>query len=121
MSRALPWPRPAPVRAELRVAVPRSRGYWTRSRERLFANHFAMFFGAILLVFSAVAAAAPLLSDDDHPEALGEGSRSYPFLRARTLFSLGRWLRGQRRNARLTCTSTRSDQPVRPRPHRLRR
>ena len=62
MSRALPWPRPAPVRAELRVAVPRSRGYWTRSRERLFANHFAMFFGAILLVFSAVAAAAPLIS-----------------------------------------------------------
>src|SRR5207237_10727758 len=61
-ARALPWRRPAQVRAELRVAAPRSRGYWTRSRERLFANHFAMFFGAILLVFSAVAAAAPLIS-----------------------------------------------------------
>ena len=31
--------------------------------------------------------------------ALGEESRSYPFLRARTLFSFGRWLRRQRRSA----------------------
>lgn len=31
--------------------------------------------------------------------ALGEDSRSYPFLRARTLFSFGRWLRRQRRSA----------------------
>jgi DNA-binding CsgD family transcriptional regulator len=48
--------------------------------------------------------ARPLLSDDDHAEALfvaalGEQSRSYPFLRARTLFSFGRWLRRQRRSA----------------------
>ena len=44
------------------------------------------------------------MSDDDHAEALfvaalGEESRSYPFLRARTLFSFGRWLRRQRRSA----------------------
>ena len=31
--------------------------------------------------------------------ALGEGSRSYPFLRGRTLFSFGRWLRRRRRSA----------------------
>jgi DNA-binding CsgD family transcriptional regulator len=48
--------------------------------------------------------ARPLLSDDDSAEALfeaalGEQLESYPFLRARTLFSLGRWLRRQRRNA----------------------
>jgi len=53
---------------------------------------------------AGLACARPLLSDDDHAEphfvaALGEGSRSYPFLRARTLFSFGRWLRRQRRNA----------------------
>ena len=53
---------------------------------------------------AGLACARPLLSDDDHAEArfaaaLGEESRSYPFLRARTLFSLGRWLRRQRRSA----------------------
>jgi peptide/nickel transport system permease protein len=62
VSRAVPWPRPAQAHAELRVAVPRSRGYWTRSRQRLFANHFAMFFGTILLFLSAIAVAAPLIS-----------------------------------------------------------
>jgi DNA-binding CsgD family transcriptional regulator len=53
---------------------------------------------------AGLACARPLLSDDDHAEALyvaalGEASRSYPFLRARTLFSFGRWLRRQRRSA----------------------
>jgi len=53
---------------------------------------------------AGLACARPLLSDDDHAEAhfvaaLGEESRSYPFLRARTLFSFGRWLRRQRRSA----------------------
>ena len=48
--------------------------------------------------------ARPLLSDDDHAEALfvaalGEQSQGYPFLRARTLFSFGRWLRRHRRGA----------------------
>ena len=49
--------------------------------------------------------ARPLLSDDDHAEALflsalGEETQGYPFLRARTLFSFGRWLRRHRRSAR---------------------
>jgi|HubBroStandDraft_6_1064221.scaffolds.fasta_scaffold19775_2 DNA-binding CsgD family transcriptional regulator len=53
---------------------------------------------------AGLACARPLLSDDDHAEAhflaaLGEESRSYPLLRARTLFSFGRWLRRQRRSA----------------------
>ena len=53
---------------------------------------------------AALDCARPLLSDDDSAEALfeaalGEQLESYPFLRARTLFSLGRWLRRQRRNA----------------------
>jgi DNA-binding CsgD family transcriptional regulator len=53
---------------------------------------------------AGLACARPLLSDDDHAEAyfvaaLGGESRSYPFLRARTLFSFGRWLRRQRRSA----------------------
>ncbi len=53
---------------------------------------------------AGLACARPLLSDDDHAEthfmaALVEESRSYPFLRARTLFSFGRWLRRQRRSA----------------------
>jgi DNA-binding CsgD family transcriptional regulator len=48
--------------------------------------------------------ARPLLSDDDQAEslfvaALDEELGSYPFLRARTLFSFGRWLRRQRRSA----------------------
>jgi DNA-binding CsgD family transcriptional regulator len=56
------------------------------------------------ILCAALACARPLLSDDDHAEvlfeaALGEQSESYPFQRARTLFSLGRWLRRQRRNA----------------------
>ena len=47
--------------------------------------------------------ARPLASVDDHAEALfvaalGEESRGYPFLRARTLFSFGRWLRRHRRS-----------------------
>ncbi len=53
---------------------------------------------------AGLACARPLLSDDDHAEAhfvaaLGEASQGYPFLRARTLFSFGRWLRRQRRSA----------------------
>jgi DNA-binding CsgD family transcriptional regulator len=53
---------------------------------------------------AGLACARPLLSDDDRAEALfvaalGEESGSYPFLRARTLFSFGRWLRRQRRSA----------------------
>ena len=52
---------------------------------------------------AGLACARPLLSDDDHAEAhflaaLGDQSQSYPFLRARTLFSFGRWLRRQRRS-----------------------
>ena len=53
---------------------------------------------------AGLACARPLLSDDDHAEALfvaalGDESRDYPFLRARTLFSFGRWLRRQRRSS----------------------
>ena len=53
---------------------------------------------------AGLACARPLVSDDDHAEAhfvaaLGEESQGYPFLRARTLFSFGRWLRRQRRSA----------------------
>jgi DNA-binding CsgD family transcriptional regulator len=53
---------------------------------------------------AGLACARPLLSDDSHAEALfvaalGEELESYPFLRARTLFSYGRWLRRQRRSA----------------------
>ncbi len=53
---------------------------------------------------TGLACARPLLSNDDHAEALfvaalGEESGSYPFPRARTLFSFGRWLRRQRRSA----------------------
>ena len=48
--------------------------------------------------------ARPLASVDDHADALfvaalGDESRGYPFLRARTLFSFGRWLRRHRRSA----------------------
>ena len=51
-----------------------------------------------------LACARALLSDDDHAEAhfaaaLGQASHGYPFLRARTLFSFGRWLRRQRKSA----------------------
>jgi hypothetical protein len=53
---------------------------------------------------AGLACARPLLSDDDHAEALfvaalGEEFASYPVLRARTQFSFGRWLRRQRRSA----------------------
>ena len=53
---------------------------------------------------AGLACARPLLSDDDHAEALfvaalGGELGSYPFLRARTLYSFGRWLRRQRRSA----------------------
>ncbi|HEY2200869.1 MAG TPA: LuxR C-terminal-related transcriptional regulator, partial [Solirubrobacteraceae bacterium] len=53
---------------------------------------------------AGLACARPLVSDDDHAEAqfvaaLGDESSGYPFMRARTLFSFGRWLRRQRRSA----------------------
>jgi DNA-binding CsgD family transcriptional regulator len=48
--------------------------------------------------------ARPLIADDDDVEALfvatlEQDLAGYPFLRARTLFSFGRWLRRQRQNA----------------------
>jgi len=51
-----------------------------------------------------LACARPLLAADDQVEplfaaALAQDLAGYPFLRARTLFSLGRWLRRQRRSA----------------------
>jgi len=51
-----------------------------------------------------LACARPLLAAEDHAEllftaALAEDLAGYPFLRARTLFSLGRWLRRRRRSA----------------------
>src|SRR4029453_2930860 len=51
-----------------------------------------------------LAAARPLLAADDDAErlfvaALGSALRDHPFLRARTQFSFGRWLRRQRRPA----------------------
>jgi DNA-binding CsgD family transcriptional regulator len=51
-----------------------------------------------------LACARPLLAADDQAEplftaALAEDLAGYPFLRARTLFSLGRWLRRRRRSA----------------------
>ncbi len=51
-----------------------------------------------------LACARPLLAADDQAEplfaaALAQDLAGYPFLRARTLFSLGRWLRRQRRSA----------------------
>ena len=56
------------------------------------------------ILLAGLACARPLLSDDEHAEALfvaalGEGLGNYPFLRARTLFSFGRWLRRRRRSA----------------------
>jgi DNA-binding CsgD family transcriptional regulator len=56
------------------------------------------------ILCAGLACARPLLSDDDHAQALfeaalGDESAGYPFLRARTLFSFGRWLRRQRRSA----------------------
>jgi len=51
-----------------------------------------------------LACARPLLAADDQAEplfttALTQDLAGYPFLRARTLFSLGRWLRRRRRSA----------------------
>jgi DNA-binding CsgD family transcriptional regulator len=51
-----------------------------------------------------LACARPLLAADDQAEplfaaALAQDLAGYPFLRARTLFSLGRWLRRRRRRA----------------------
>jgi DNA-binding CsgD family transcriptional regulator len=51
-----------------------------------------------------LACAMPLLAADDQAEplftaALAEDLAGYPFLRARTLFTLGRWLRRRRRSA----------------------
>src|SRR4029077_16629581 len=51
-----------------------------------------------------LACARPLLAPDDQAEplftaALAEDLAGYPFLRARTLFSFGRWLRRRRRSA----------------------
>jgi ATP/maltotriose-dependent transcriptional regulator MalT len=55
------------------------------------------------ILCAGLACARPLLSDDDRAEtlfeaALAEVSGNHPFLRARTLFSFGRWLRRQRRS-----------------------
>jgi DNA-binding CsgD family transcriptional regulator len=52
----------------------------------------------------SLACARPLLAGDDQAEplfsaALAQDLAGYPFLRARTLFSFGRWLRRQRRSA----------------------
>src|SRR5438128_1888311 len=51
-----------------------------------------------------LACARPLLASDDHAEplftaALAQDLTGYPFLRARTLLSLGRWLRRRRRSS----------------------
>jgi len=51
-----------------------------------------------------LACARPLLAGDDEAEplftaALAQDLAGYPFLRARTLFSLGRWLRRRRRSS----------------------
>lgn len=56
------------------------------------------------ILLAVLAAARPLLSDDDQAEALflaalDDDLGTYSFLRARTLFSFGRWLRRQRRSA----------------------
>jgi peptide/nickel transport system permease protein len=40
----------------------RARGYWTQSWERLRANRFGIFFGAMLLLLTVIAIAAPLIS-----------------------------------------------------------
>jgi DNA-binding CsgD family transcriptional regulator len=52
----------------------------------------------------SLACARPLLAADDQAEplftaALAQDLAGYPFIRARTLFSLGRWLRRRRRSA----------------------
>src|SRR5437867_2935392 len=52
-----------PLRAAPLTEQPtRARGYWTQSWERLRANRFGMFFGAMLLLLTVIAMAAPLIS-----------------------------------------------------------
>ena len=56
------------------------------------------------ILVAGLASARPLLADDSEAEALfaaalGQDANGHPFLRARTLFSFGRWLRRQRRSA----------------------
>ena len=58
--------------------------------------------GGSPFLLAELASARPLLAADDDAErlflaALGAELKAYPFLRARTLFSFGRWLRRQRR------------------------
>jgi DNA-binding CsgD family transcriptional regulator len=56
------------------------------------------------ILVAGLASARPLLADDSEAEALfalalRQDASGYPFLRARTLFSFGRWLRRRRRSA----------------------
>jgi DNA-binding CsgD family transcriptional regulator len=56
------------------------------------------------ILLAGLAAARPLMAGDEAAEALFEralekDTAGYPFIRARTLFSYGRWLRRQRRSA----------------------
>jgi len=56
------------------------------------------------ILVAGLTSARPLLADDREAEALfaaalGQGVSAHPFLRARTLFSFGRWLRRRRRSA----------------------
>jgi DNA-binding CsgD family transcriptional regulator len=56
------------------------------------------------ILLAGLACARPLLAGEEEAEAqferaLGEDTAGYPFLRARALFSYGRWLRRQRRDA----------------------
>jgi hypothetical protein len=56
------------------------------------------------VLHAALTCARPLMAHDDDAEArfiaaLDSDPAGYPFLRARTLFSFGRWLRRQRRSA----------------------
>jgi DNA-binding CsgD family transcriptional regulator len=56
------------------------------------------------ILLTGLACARPLLADEEEAEALFEralqdNTAGYPFLRARTLFSYGRWLRRHRRGA----------------------
>ncbi len=56
------------------------------------------------ILLAGLACARPLLAGEEEAEALferalAEDTSGYPFLRARTLFSYGRWLRRQRRDA----------------------
>jgi DNA-binding CsgD family transcriptional regulator len=56
------------------------------------------------ILLAGLRSARPLLAEDRDAEelfavALGQDASGHPFLRARTLFSFGRWLRRQRRSA----------------------